>query len=112
VGNAARAGGVDAGVTSWLITAIGFLAATCSVISFVPQVLKIWRERDATNVSYRMYVITVTGFSLWLLYGILLGQWPIMIANALCLSLSATILALKLRYDRGARSGAAARYSR
>lgn len=86
---------------TWLVSAIGFLAALCSVVSFVPQVIKIWRERDATNVSYRMYVITVTGFSLWLLYGILLGAWPIIVANGLCLALSATILALKLRFDHG-----------
>lgn len=84
----------------WIISAIGLAAATCSTISFVPQVLKIWRERDASNISFKMYVVTVTGFSLWLLYGILLGSWPIITANALCLGLSATILAMKLRFDR------------
>lgn len=57
-----------------------------------------------------MYVITVTGFTLWLVYGILLGGVPLIIANAICLALSATILVLKLKFDRGhpvpARPGA------
>ena len=65
--------------------------------SFVPQIVKIWRERDASSVSLRMYVVTVTGFVLWTTYGALTGSWPVIVSNAICLMLSAAILALLLR---------------
>ncbi len=74
---------------------IGFLATLCSVTSFVPQAWKVIRTRDASGISTRMYVLTVIGFSLWLTYGILLGSWPLMLANGICLVLSAFILAMK-----------------
>lgn len=81
-----------------LINAIGVLAAVCSMTSFVPQVIKIWREKDASSVSLRMYVVTVAGFSLWAVYGLMQGAWPLVGSNLVCLALAAAILALKLRY--------------
>lgn len=72
--------------------------------SFTPQIVKIWRERDASSVSLRMYVVTVTGFSLWTVYGVLRGGWPIIVANAVCLVLSATVLVLKWRFSRRRRT--------
>ena len=63
------------------------------------KVLKIWRERDAYSVSLRMYVVTVTGFSLWIAYGVLIGSWPVMGANSVCLLLSSIILILKWRFS-------------
>jgi MtN3 and saliva related transmembrane protein len=47
---------------------IGVVAALCSMSSFVPQIVKIWRDRDASGVSLRMYGVTVTGFGLWTAY--------------------------------------------
>jgi MtN3 and saliva related transmembrane protein len=85
---------------------VGTGAALCSMTSFVPQIAKIVRERDASSVSLRMYAVTVTGFSLWTAYGVMIGSWPIAAANAVCLALSTTILALKWRFSR---HGAAAR---
>jgi MtN3 and saliva related transmembrane protein len=93
----------------YLANALGTGAAACSMTSFVPQILKIWRERDASSVSLRMYAVTVTGFSLWIAYGCRIGSWPVIAANAVCLVLSATILVLKWRFDlagRRARSAA------
>ena len=87
-------------VASW----IGAAAALCSMTSFAPQILKIWRERDASSVSLRMYVVTVTGFSLWIAYGVLTKSWPVAVANTVCLGMSATILALKWRFSRNAGS--------
>jgi MtN3 and saliva related transmembrane protein len=84
-----------------LVNAVGTLAALCSMTSFVPQIVKIWRERDASSVSLRMYAVTVTGFSLWIAYGLLIGSWPVAGANLVCLALSATILALKWRFSKG-----------
>ncbi|HVK42624.1 MAG TPA: SemiSWEET transporter [Phenylobacterium sp.] len=80
---------------------IGTAAALCSMASFTPQILKIWRERDASSISLRMYVVTVTGFSLWTAYGVLTQSWPVIGANAVCLLLSGVILALKWRFRDG-----------
>jgi MtN3 and saliva related transmembrane protein len=81
------------------VNGVGVGAALCSMGSFLPQVIKIWRERDASAVSLRMYVVTVTGFSLWTLYGFLLGSWPLIGSNLVSLGLSAAILVLKLKFD-------------
>jgi MtN3 and saliva related transmembrane protein len=83
-----------------LITLIGALAALCSTVSFVPQAWKIIRTRDTSGLSARMYAVTVTGFSLWLAYGIMLGEWPLIVTNAVCLALSAFILAMRILPQR------------
>ena len=82
-----------------LVDIIGTLAALCSMASFVPQIVKIWRDRDAESVSLRMYVVTVTGFSLWTAYGVMSHSWPVIGANTVCLVLSGIILALKWRFS-------------
>ena len=86
---------------STLANVVGTGAALCSMTSFVPQIAKIWQERDASSVSLRMYAVTVTGFTLWIAYGVLTKSWPVAGANAVCLVLSATILALKWRFSKG-----------
>jgi MtN3 and saliva related transmembrane protein len=83
-----------------LVTLIGALAALCSTASFVPQAWKIIRTRDTSALSARMYAVTVTGFSLWLAYGIMLGEWPLIVTNAVCLALSAFILAMRILPQR------------
>jgi MtN3 and saliva related transmembrane protein len=80
------------------VNAVGTAAALCSMTSFTPQIVKIWRERDASAVSLRMFLLTVTGFVLWTTYGVLLGSWPVAVANAVCLVLSGVILALKWKF--------------
>jgi MtN3 and saliva related transmembrane protein len=77
-------------------TLVGALATLCSTTSFVPQAWKVIRTRDTASISRRMYIITVIGFSLWLTYGLLLGQWPLILTNGICLLLSAFILTMKL----------------
>jgi MtN3 and saliva related transmembrane protein len=84
---------------SLVANAIGTGAALCSMTSFIPQIAKIWRERDASSVSLRMYLVTVTGFNLWIGYGALIGSWPVIGSNAVCLALSGAILALKWRFS-------------
>jgi MtN3 and saliva related transmembrane protein len=83
-----------------IIDLVGTAAALCSMASFTPQLVKIWRERDASSVSLRMYAITVTGFSLWIAYGLLLKSWPLVGANSVCLIESGAILFLKWRFER------------
>lgn len=84
-----------------LVTAIGVLAACCSMGSFVPQAVKIWREKAAGSVSLRMYAVTVAGFALWIAYGVALKSWPLVGSNTVCLLLSAAILVMRLRYGGG-----------
>jgi MtN3 and saliva related transmembrane protein len=84
-----------------LADVVGTAAALCSMTSFVPQIVKIWRERDASSVSLRMYAVTVTGFSLWIAYGVMIESWPVAASNCVCLALSGTILALKWRFSQG-----------
>jgi MtN3 and saliva related transmembrane protein len=85
---------------SW-IDLIGVGAGLLSMISFIPQIAKIWREKNASGVSLRTYALTVSAFALWLTYGLLSGTWPVAAANAVCLTLSAMIVALRLRFGDG-----------
>ena len=91
-----------------LIDAVGVAAALCSMGSFVPQALKIMRDHEADAVSAPMYVVTVAGFALWTGYGVLIGQWPLIVANAISGALAASVLALKIRFSF-AGAGSAAR---
>jgi MtN3 and saliva related transmembrane protein len=84
----------------WLPTALAVIAGLLSTSSFVPQVLKAWRERDTAAISKRMYMVTVTSFTLWAIYGFLIGNLPIIVFNLLSLGLSGAILFLKIRNDR------------
>ena len=81
-----------------ITTLIGLLAATCTTGSFLPQVIRAWRTRSTRDVSALMFVLLVTGNALWLLYGALIGDLPLVVANLTTITLVAIILALKLRY--------------
>lgn len=81
------------------VNLVGTLAALCSMASFAPQILKLLAERDATSVSLRAYVVTVTGFGLWIVYGVMSGSWPVAASNSVCLAMSGVILALKLKFS-------------
>jgi MtN3 and saliva related transmembrane protein len=87
-------------LASLLANAVGTVAALCSMTSFAPQIAKIWRDRDASEVSLAMYLVTVAGFCLWTGYGLLTGSWPVTVSNTICLAMSATVLALKWRFSR------------
>jgi len=93
--------------THLLTNAVGVAAAACSMASFIPQAAKIVRERDASSVSLRMYVVTVIAFALWVTYGLLLRAWPLVGSNIVSFGLAALILVLKLRYGSKAPSAAA-----
>jgi MtN3 and saliva related transmembrane protein len=93
---------------SWSATVLGIVAGLCSTASFIPQVLKAWREGDTGAISLKMYCVTVTAFVLWTAYGFLIGSLPVIVFNALSLCLAATILFLKIRNDRRSGSGTAA----
>jgi len=77
---------------------VGSLAALLTTLSFVPQVWHTWRTRDVSGISLAMYGAFTLGVALWLVYGWLLGAWPIIVANAVTLSLALSILGMKLRF--------------
>lgn len=80
-------------------TAIGFIAATLTTIAFVPQVIKILRTKSTRDVSIGMYALFTAGVALWLCYGLLIGSWPVIAANAITLVLAGLVLILKIRID-------------
>jgi MtN3 and saliva related transmembrane protein len=82
-----------------VVEAGGIGAALCSTASFVPQLVKLLREKSGEAVSLRMYALTVTGFSLWSVYGVMLASWPLVASNLISLGLSFAILLLKWRYQ-------------
>ena len=77
---------------------IGYIAASLTTLSFLPQALHTFRTRDVSGVSLGMYGMFTVGVALWLVYGLLLSAWPIVVANAVTLALALAILVMKLRY--------------
>ena len=81
--------------------ALGYVAATLTTVSFVPQAWLTLRTRNVSGISLGMYSVFTVGVALWLAYGVVIGEWPIVIANALTLALAATILGMKIVVERG-----------
>jgi MtN3 and saliva related transmembrane protein len=79
-----------------MVTIVGYLAALCSMSSFTPQAWKVIKTRETSGISIRMYAVTVVGFALWLAFGVMKGEWPIIITNAVCLVLAAFILVMTI----------------
>ncbi len=82
------------------IDLLGTLAATLTTASFLPQALHTLRTRDVSGISLAMYSAFTLGVALWLAYGVMLGEWPIIIANVVTLALASIILFVKVRVDR------------
>jgi len=81
-----------------LIDGIGTLAAILTTASFVPQAWHTFRTRDVSGISLGMYGLFTVGVAMWLIYGVLMRAWPIIIANVITTSLALLILVMKLRY--------------
>ena len=77
---------------------VSAIAATLTTAAFVPQAIHIIRYKETRAISLQMYVIFATGVSFWLLFGLMIWNWPIMIANTITLALALTIISMKLRY--------------
>lgn len=77
---------------------VGTLAAVLTTVSFLPQALHTFRTKDVRGISLGMYSAFTLGVALWLVYGLLLDAWPVVIANCVTLALAAAILVMKLRY--------------
>jgi MtN3 and saliva related transmembrane protein len=90
---------------------LGYLAALCSTSAYAPQVWKAWRTRRTKDISFKAFAVLVTGQTLWLLYGFLRSDWPIVASNLVTISFTSTILYLKSREktegpERGDSAGA------
>ena len=77
---------------------IGYIAATLTTMSFVPQAWHTFSTKDVSGISLGMYSVFTVGIALWLVYGWMLSSWPIVIANTITLVLASLILVMKLRY--------------
>lgn len=95
-------------LSAWAVSLIGSVAAFCTTLSFVPQLLRVWRLKSARDISLTMFLVFSFGVFLWLVYGMFIHSGPIMLANGATLALSLAILALKLRYDQSPSSSPAA----
>jgi len=80
-------------------TALGLVAATCTTCSFLPQVVKTIRTRRTRDISFLMYFILTCGLLLWLIYGILVQDLPLILANGVSFGLALSVLVLKIRWD-------------
>jgi MtN3 and saliva related transmembrane protein len=80
------------------VTILGLIAAVLTTSSFLPQVLHTWRTRSTKDISLVMFSVYVTGIFLWLVYGIMLHNIPLIASNTVTFLLSGTILLLKLRH--------------
>ncbi len=80
---------------------IGYAAAFLTTAAFVPQAWLTFRTRDVRGISLGMYTVFTVGVALWLVYGLVLGAWPVVIANAGTLSRALAILLMKLTFREG-----------
>ncbi len=76
----------------------GYVAATLTTLAFVPQAWKTIRSKDTRSISLGMYVVFTIGIGFWLAYGFVLDSIPMILSNIVTVGLSATILAMKLKY--------------
>ena len=84
---------------------LGFAAAFCTTVAFIPQLVRVVRRRSAEDVSLPTFLLFSVGVFMWLIYGIDIGSRPVIASNAVTLLLSISIVVLKLRYDREATAG-------
>jgi MtN3 and saliva related transmembrane protein len=85
-------------LTTNQVEAIGYCAAFLTTIAFLPQAIQSWRTRDLSGISLGMYSLFTAGVGLWLVYGLIIEKWPLILANALTFALALSILLLKVRH--------------
>ncbi len=79
-------------------TVLGLVAGSLTTLAFLPQVVRTWRTRSTADISLVMFLVLCSGIALWLVYGLVRGDWPVIIANGLTLVLASTILFFKIRH--------------
>lgn len=85
-------------ITPFTVEAIGLVAASFTTLCWIPQAVRTLRTRDTRSISLVTQAAFTAGIALWLVYGLLIGSWPVILANAVTFMLVFAILLLKLRY--------------
>ena len=80
------------------VDTLGYLAACLTTSAFIPQAFQVWRTQRTQDLSLGMYLVFTLGVLLWLVYGLVIGAWPVVAANAITLLLALFILAMKLKH--------------
>ena len=80
------------------VNAIGLTAGALTTAAFLPQVVKTWKTRSTKDISLGMFLVLCSGIALWLVYGVLREDLPLLLANGVTIFLAGTILVFKLRY--------------
>ena len=80
------------------VSIIGYVAGTCTTLAFLPQVIRTWKTRSTDDISLGMFSLMVFGIGLWLFYGVVTDDWPLIIADGFSLFLAAMILLMKIRF--------------
>lgn len=83
-----------------IVEVLAFFAGLLCTISFLPQVIKTWKERDARSISLVMYLVMMTGVSLWFTVGYFLGSPSMMLWNGITVLLGLSVIFLKIRYSK------------
>jgi len=81
-----------------LVSLFGLIGGTFTTISFLPQVIQVWKTRSTKDISLGMFVLFTIGVLFWLLYGLMINEWPVIIANGMTLIFACTILVFKAIY--------------
>lgn len=82
-----------------LIAYLGYLAGALTVFSLWPQVLRVWRTKQTQDLSFRTFVLLITAGVMWIVYGILTADWPVIATNAGMVTLNGAILVAKVKYS-------------
>ena len=77
---------------------VSAIAATLTTVAIVPQAIHILRLRETQAISLQMYLVLATGVAFWMIYGFMIWNWAMIIANAITLTLTIAIIAMKLRH--------------
>ena len=85
-------------ILNFIIKYIGFFAAICTTIAFLPQAIKVYKSKSTKDISLSMFIIFTGGVFSWLIYGIVISDFPLILANATTLILSLFILFYKIKY--------------
>jgi MtN3 and saliva related transmembrane protein len=90
-----------------MIPILGLVAGACTSLAAVPQLIKTWKTKEVENISMKMFLLYVVGMSLWLTYGIIRSDTPIVVTNAIALTFHGMMLFFKLKYKNKAGTATA-----
>ncbi len=82
------------------VTILGLLAATLTTVAFLPQIIKNWKTRSAGDLSFGTFGLFTAGLVVWLAYGIIIGNLPIIVSNVVTLALNAINLVQMVKYQK------------